>query len=336
MTTRLASSSTTSPTWQTSTFDSLLPSNLRPEAGSFPLSNLILLVLCFALGALARRWGGLPPESHRVVNAWVVNVSLPALVLRSIRDAPLEAASLLGVGGLWVVFLAAAGVSLLARRGGLLDARQAGGMALAVGLGNTAFVGLPLIEALGGGEALALAVVVDQLGSFGALTFLAMPFAAGLAGRSFSPGAHLSRMLRFPPMVALLLALLLRGVAFPPVVEGVLERLASMLSPLALASVGWLFQPSALRGRWGRVLVGLLGRLAVAPALVLALLWLARGTIGLPERVAVAQAAMGPMVTAVVLASEHDLEADLGVALLALGVPLSGLTVPIWWRLLGG
>jgi predicted permease len=84
------------------------------------------------------------------------------------------------------------------------------------------------------------------------------------------------------------------------------------------------------------VAVGLAARLLVAPAVVLGLLWAARGEVGLVERVAVAQAAMGPMVTAVVVAAEHDLDPGLGAAMLALGVPLSLVTVPLWWFALGG
>jgi predicted permease len=300
------------------------------------MANLILLLLCFALGAGARRWGGLPPDSHRALNLWVVHVSLPALVLRSVRGATLRPAMLLGAAALWVVFLLAVALSKMTQRRGLLSAREAGGMALAVGLGNTAFVGLPLIEALGGAEAVAVAAVIDQLGSFVALSFLAVPFAVAQAGERLSLGAHLGRLARFPPMVALVAALLLRGVALPAAAEAVIGRLADMLSPLALASVGWLLDPGALRGRLGRVAVGLAARLLVAPAVVLGLLWAARGEVGLVERVAVAQAAMGPMVTAVVVAAEHDLDPGLGAAMLALGVPLSLVTVPLWWFALGG
>lgn len=287
------------------------------------------------LGAAAKRWSHLPPTSHHVWNFWVLNISLPALVLHSVRHAKIDISLLLGAGTLWGVFVFAVVVSLAARKQGWLTTKEAGGMALAIGLGNTAFVGLPLIEALGGSEAVSLAVVLDQLGSFGALSLLAIPFASSLAGRSLSPVALLKKLLRFPPMIALLAAFLLRGVPFPTVIEGVLEKLAEMLSPLALASVGWQFNPSALRGRLGRAALGLLARLVVVPGLATAFLWLVRGHIGLIERVTIAQVAMGPMVTGVVLAAEYDLDAELGAAMLAVGVPLSLVTVPIWWKILG-
>ncbi|MCS6899212.1 MAG: AEC family transporter [Myxococcales bacterium] len=299
------------------------------------MANLILLVLCFAIGAGARRWGNLPPDSHRALNLWVVYVSLPALVLRSLRFASFRPALLLGAVALWIVFLLAVVASLAARKGGLLTPREAGGMALATGLGNTAFVGLPLLEALGGSEAVAVGAVIDQFGSFVAFSFLAVPFAASQSGEKLSTKTYLGRLVRFPPMMALGAALLLRGVTLPSAVEGAIGRLADMLSPLALASVGWLWNPRALQGRSGQVAVGLLGRLLVAPAVVLMLLWLIRGEVGLVERVTVVQAAMGPMVTAVVMAAERDLEPGLGAAMLALGVPLSLVTAPLWWFALG-
>jgi predicted permease len=41
-------------------------------------------VVCFALGVLLRRSGRLPEDAHKVLNAFVINVALPALVLRHV------------------------------------------------------------------------------------------------------------------------------------------------------------------------------------------------------------------------------------------------------------
>lgn len=111
--------------------------------------------------------------------------------------------------------------------------------------------------------------------------------------------------------------------------------LGLLLSPLALTSVGWQLEPSALRGQGRRVTVGLAYKLLVAPLVMLALVWLTAPTVGLAERVAVAQAAMAPMVTGGVLAAEYELEPKLAAGLIAVGVPLSLATVPAWWWLVG-
>lgn len=297
------------------------------------MANLVLLLACFVLGVVARRSRAFPEDSHKAVNAWVMLVSLPALVFRAIHGAALEPTLLLGAGLLWVVFLLPA--LLVWWRVTRGASRELGAVALCAGLGNTAFVGLPLIEALAGKEALGAAAVVDQLGTFGAMFLLAIPWATALGGGSASLGKTLLRVLRAPAFIALVLALATRTLAVPGPVETVVGRLADMLSPLALASVGWQLDVSAIRGNGKRIAVGLAWKLALAPALVLGVLWLLRGHLGLEERVVVAQAAMAPMVTAGVIAADHKLAPALAAALIAVGVPLSMVTVPVWWWAMG-
>jgi predicted permease len=286
------------------------------------------------LGALARRLKTLPADAHRVLNVWVLYVSLPAVVLRSVHAVPLSSRLVVPVLGLWLCFLVAAAAAVLAVRRGV-SRGVAGALALCAGLANTSFVGLPLLEALGGAEAVGPAVVVDQLGSFFALALGAVPLAAWLAGGRVSVGFVARRALLFPPFLALVAALALRPWPLPQVVDVVLARLGDMLSPLALASVGWQLEPAALVGRGRPVTWGLVYKLLFAPAVMLGLLWLTAPPWGLAERVGVAQAAMAPMVTGGVLAAEYDLEPKLAAGLIAVGVPVSLLTVPAWWWLLG-
>ncbi len=301
------------------------------------MTNVVLLIGCFFLGVVARRFSGLPAESHRVINAWVLWVSMPALVIRLIHAVPLRAELVAAVIAVWGVFWVPAAVALWWVKGAPQDRRPvAGALALCAGLGNTAFVGLPLVSTLGGPPALALAAVVDQLGTFVTLSLGAIPLATHLGGQHVSPSALVRRLLTFPPVVALVVALATRSLEFPDAVDGVLERLAAMLTPLALASVGWQFDPSALTGNGPRVALGLGWKLLFAPACVLAFLKLVHsGPVSEVERVAVAQAAMAPMVTAGVIATEFKLDARLAAALIAVGTPLSLVTVPAWWWLLG-
>ena len=43
---------------------------------------------------------------------------------------------------------------------------------------------------------------------------------------------------------------------------------------------------------------------------------------------------MPPMLGASIIAMGHDLEPDLVVLMIGLGVPLSMLTAPLWWSLI--
>ena len=86
---------------------------------------------------------------------------------------------------MWVVFgLAVLTAFVVSPR--WVSRRTAGGVALACGLGNTAFVGLPMAEAFAGKAGMSLALVVDQLGSFLVLSLIAVPFAAHISGRHAS------------------------------------------------------------------------------------------------------------------------------------------------------
>ena len=295
------------------------------------MTNLVLLLVCFFVGVFARRSRALPEDSHRAINAWVMLVSLPALVFRSIHGVKIDGALLLSSASLWLMFFVPAAVALvLVRRGGSRE--QLGALALCSGLSNTAFIGLPLIEALGGKEALGPAAVVDQLGSFLAVFLFAIPFAAWMGGTKTTGAQWVGKLVKSPAMIALVLAVLLRDLTVPESISGMINRLADMLSPLALASIGWQLDLKAIPGNGKRIAVGLSWKLVLAPAMVLGLMLLFRGQLGLTERVVVAQAAMAPMVTAGVLAADNRLAPGLAAALIAVGVPLSLVTVPLWWH----
>lgn len=297
------------------------------------MANIALLALCFAAGWLARRSGRFPSETPAVLGAWVMWLALPALVVGTIHGIAFRPELLLGALSLWVVFSLAAGATLLAVRLGA-DRKVAGALGLTAGLGNTAFVGLPLLEALGGREAMRLGLVVDQLGSFLVLSFLALPFAAHLKGGRTSALALAKRVAAFPPFVALVVALITRPFEYPPVLDAVLHRLADTLSPIALASIGYQLRVAALRRSLMPLLAGLFYKMILAPLLVVSLLWALAPRLGLLERVAVTQAAMAPMVTAAILAAEHEFDAELAALMVGLGVPLSFVSVPLLWALL--
>jgi predicted permease len=300
------------------------------------VTNFVLLLLCFGLGMGAQRLKRLPKDGYKVLNAWVINVSLPALVLKAVHAVDLRAELFIGAACLWLVFALAAAAGVLSMWRRWESPTVAGAIALSAGLGNTAFVGLPMLDTLGGHEAVQVGTLVDQLGTFGVLSVLAVPFAISVGGGQLAPRAVAGRVLTFAPFIALVLALSTRSLTFPAALEGVLGRLEAMMSPLGLASVGWQLRLSALRGQGRRITIGLVYKLLVAPALIFALLWLGKGHFGLVERVTVAQAAMPPMVTSAVLAADNQLDAPLASGLIAMGLFVSVVTVPIWWFLSGG
>lgn len=300
------------------------------------MSHLIgLLATSLVLGVIARRSGRFPEQTSLALNAFILNVSLPALVLRLVHQVSLAPELLaaattpwLVFGGSWLFFRA------LGPRLGFAPGTVSA-LVLTGGLSNTAFVGLPMAEALLGREGLAVAVVVDQLGSFLLLATLATYVAAraSAGGRPLRPAELVRKVVMFPPFLALVLGLALRPWAFPGWLETLLERLGSTLTPLTLFSVGFQLRLSGVLARKGALALGLGYKLALAPALVVLALWAVPGVAPIVREATVLQNAMAPMVSAAILASEHELDPELAALMVGVGIPLSFLTAPLWLAL---
>lgn len=298
------------------------------------MSAFLLLIACPVLGWVFAQRGWMPPHSHAAIHAWVLRIAFPALVLEQVPRLSWEPALMFAVASPWIVILGAATViPFVGRRLGW-DRASIGALVLTCGLGNTAFIGLPMIQALAGTQALGPALIADQLGSFLALSTAGVVLASVYAGDRVDLREVGLRLVRFPPMIALAAALFVRLLGgWPEPVAVVLHRIGDTLTPLALFSVGLVFQFGALRGRTSFVAVGLAWKLVLAPLAAL-LVALVSGASGLPMMAGILQAAQGPMITAGILAQEHRLDPQLVTLVVGLGILLSFLTAPIWYLLL--
>lgn len=299
------------------------------------MSALLLLFTCLVLGALVARLARPPAGLAAGLNWWVINVALPALVLELIPRLQVQAqlwfpvvAMWLAFGGAWLLF------GWLGPRLGWTRGRT-GAVILVCGMGNTSFMGYPLMQALYGQPGLTLAVVADQLGAFPVLASFGIVVACLYAGRKPQPAAIVRRIVTFPAFVALLVGIAV-GVlgGWPPVIEEVFGPLGATLTPLALFSVGLQFRFHPGERQLGAAALGLGWKLLLAPVACWAL-GTAAGVGGLVLSVGVLQAAMAPMVSATILADEYGLDPPLANTILGAGIVLSLLTVPLGSVLLG-
>ena len=121
---------------------------------------------------------------------------------------------------------------------------------------------------------------------------------------------------------------------YPAWLDELLKRLGATLVPLALVSVGYQLQLSQVRGKALALTVGLVFKLIVAPALILLLFAGLMRNDWQVLSVTVFEAAMGPMIGASIVAMDHDLDPPLVTLMVGVGIPLSFLTLPLWWHLL--
>ena len=295
---------------------------------AFDAFALVLAML--ALGYAFQRTRALPANAAQVLNLVVLYVCLPAAVLRYAPRLQLEPA-LLGVAAVpWLLLLATvAAVGALARWLRWRDDERAV-LLLTVALGNTSFLGYPLTRALIGEHALPYAVVYDQFGAFLILSTFGLWVLARYGGDA-PPTARMigAKLLRFPPFVALLLALTVMPADPPPVIASALQRLADTLLPVVAFAVGFGLRLRLPRDELAPLAAGVTLKLAVLPLLAMAWVSMA-GLPPLAADVAVLETAMPPMITAGALAISHKLAPGLAAALVGYGTLLAVATLPLF------
>jgi malate permease and related proteins len=294
-----------------------------------------VLGACFLLGIILRRSGRLPDNAAVTLNGFVVNISLPALTLAYVHDLDLNSRLIFPALMPWIMFGLGCAFFWLAGRALGLSPATTGGLMLTGGLANTAFIGLPMIETFYGPEYLGLGILIDQAGSYLVLSTLGILVASIYsAGHAVDAKTVIRGIVLFVPFQAFVLALVLMPFEYPPWLAELLKRLGGTLIPLALVSVGYQLRPSAVRGKATSLATGLIFKLALGPMLILVLFVGIFGVEGQPMRVTVFEAAMPPMIGASIVAMNHELDPPLLTLMIGVGIPLSFLTLPIWWYLL--
>ena len=299
---------------------------------AFDAFALILTML--ALGMLFARLKVLPANAAEVLNLVVLYVCLPAAVLIYVPRLQVDA-SLLGVIVTpWLLAVVTVALVTLATRTFGFRRDEHAVLLLCVALGNTSFIGYPMVRALLGEDALPYAVVYDQFGTFVLLSTFGLYVLAKYSGDAPPTGKQiLLRILKFPPVWALLLGLTVMPEQPPAWIAAGLQKLADALLPLVMLAVGLSIQLKMPRDEVKPLAVGLLLKLVILPALALPLALL----FGLHDdmlQVSVLESAMPTMITAGALAIAHNLAPRLAAALVGYGILLSLVTLPAWvWAL---
>lgn len=300
------------------------------------MDNVALVAICFILGLVLRLTGRVPDGAHRALNAVIIHFSLPGVALLYTHSLHLRPELALTALMAWIVFAAGTGFFLLAGRLAGFSGPTFACLVLTCALGNTSFVGLPMIEAFFGEQWLGVGVLADQAGTFLALSLPGLAIAAHFSRDTARVRDVAARVVSFPPLWAVFAGFALQPVAYPDIVTSLLERVASTLTPLALLSVGMAIRFGAFRGRGTELALGLSYKLVLAPLLILGLYAGLGGLSGTVIEVTIFEAAMPPIVVGSIVAMEYGLEPDLAALMLGVGIPLSFATLPAWHWVLSG
>ncbi|MBE0417902.1 MAG: AEC family transporter [Coriobacteriia bacterium] len=293
------------------------------------LARIVLTLLSIVgVGWLLRATGILSADDARPIHAVIIYVGLPALTFRAVHPAPLgpELAVIAGIA--WAVFAVTAAVAWLLARAMRLPRRVAGGFILAAALGNTGYIGYPVSQAILGDEGLVRAIFYDVFGTVGALLMVGLLIAQRYGDRVGPPLNLFHEVARFPAVLALVAAFVLRPFPVPEVVRSGLGALASLVVPLIMLSVGLSLEVRRLADR--PLALGALGvvRLLFAPLVALVI-----GGLLLDEPAAVRlvalQAGMPTMMLSIVIGGRFGLDTEFLAAAVVLTTMASVVTIPL-------
>lgn len=300
------------------------------------MDSIFLIFICLFAGVALQRVSTFPKNGYLALNTFVIYVALPALALYYIPKINLDTSLLfplavpwVGFGGSFLFFSVCAKIFHWSKK-------LTGCLILTAGLGNTSFVGFPVVEALYGSEGLKTAIIVDQPGSFVVLSTLGLVTATFFANKTPNFSFVVKKILFFPPFVAFVVAcgFNILQLDFPAFLQLVFLKIGNTVTPVALVAVGLQLQFQRKNQYWPFLSLGLLFKLILTPLFFFLLFKFVFKAEGLHIDVSIIEAAMAPMITGAILASNYGLKPKLSAMMVGIGIPLSFVTLALWYWVL--
>ena len=300
------------------------------------MDNIFLVFLCLALGFGLQFLKSFPKNGYVALNHFVIYISLPALALYYIPKIEVSSALLYPLGVAWLGF--ALSFIFFFSIGKWLgwSKKLIGCLILTTGLGNTSFVGFPIIEALYGQDGLQTAIIVDQPGSFVVMATLGVTVASFFSKGEVQAKMIFKRIIFFPPFIAFVVACILNfsSVDFPLLLQSVFQKVGGTVTTIALVSVGLQLKIDKYSKHWNFLALGLFFKLMITPLFFIVLYKFILKGDGQVVEVSIMESAMAPMITGAILASTYGLKPKLSSMMIGIGIPLSFLTLAFWYWIL--
>jgi predicted permease len=305
-----------------------------------PIVSLLLgLFLVLLVGALLRRSGRAPEQTSTALNAIILQVTLPALIVSVLSKAQLDGNA---VRALLASAIALFGTAFVAWRVGVWRrwSRPVVGSAIMVSsFCNTAFLGVPVIRAAFPDEpsASATAVIIDA-GTTGVLMWtFGLVVAQRFGGTARMQVRDSLRQLLLQPTtwaLAIAVALSVTQTALPAWLQSTAGLVGGATAPLVFVSLGFSLEFSALSKAGAPLLWTVVLKLLLSPAIAAA----ACMALSVPsplDTVAVLQSGMSTAMVGSIVAVSAGCDRALATATAVLTTLLALFTLPLWSHLAG-
>lgn len=293
------------------------------------MENFALIAIAIIFGYILQKFKIFPEETSNILNRYIIYIPLPAIILLQVPKLTFSFDVLIPTIIAWLVMAITALVVLLFSKLLSWSREVTGSLLLVAILTNSSIMGIPIIELYLGEEALPYVLIYDQLGTFLALaaygTFVTAYYSAS---GNIHPKVIIHKIITFPSFIALIIALVLLGQTFPPLITEVLTKFANTLVPVALVAVGLQLQFKLPKDDLQPLSIALIIKLILAPLIAYSIC-IIFDWYNLAGKTSIFEAAMAPMITAGAIASMAGLAPRLSTAIVGYGIIFSFITTYI-------
>lgn len=286
------------------------------------MEQFAFIIALLAIGILLQK-ADAPLDFAKSLNFFVIYVALPATVLLQVPKIHFDLSAIGVIITPWLLVPIVMGIVMMMTRHHHPQVRAA--LLLVMPLGNTSFVGIPVVHTLLGEEAIGYVLMYDQFGTFLILSLYGAAVIARYETGVFHKRLIVKKLLLFPPFLFLLFALVFGQM--PVGIQPYLQILSSTLVPLALVSVGYSMKFGG-EVDYALFTQSLVLKLIIMPILAFGILF-AMGTEPLALKTAVLESGMPSMITAGALAIAAGFAPALSAALVGYGIIVSLVTLPM-------
>lgn len=293
--------------------------------------ELLIMVGLMVLGMVLTKMNVIRQSRVNLANKWVIYVALPAVALAKIPALEVSKeliaaalAPLLIFGGAFLLFYKVLG--------SFLDSTERLVLSLAGGLGNTSFMGFPLIRFFYSENLLPYAVVFDQV-TFLAIATLAQWMIVRSEG-AFRWRDSVRKIMLFPPFLAAFVALFIPENVYPEAIDRLLTLFMESITPVAMLVVGYQVARFVDFHFTRPLIFGLTYKLVLAPLLI-AFALLLTGVSEDLYRTCVVEAGMASQITVSILLLDKQIMPKLTSQMFCWSIILSFFTISGWYLILG-
>lgn len=297
------------------------------------LTSLVMIFLLIIPGIIFRKKDIISAAQSDGISSLAVNITWPCLVVDAMQ-MDFSAAVLKDSGYMMaaamVVFAMPAVVTLVLSKLLRLDNSKRYITAFMLLFGNTGFIGIPVIRALYGTEAVFFAAILEMVNDV-------VIFTIGMMLIQMSAGAKLRfepKLFLNPGLIGVIVGLLLflLDIRLPEVIGGAVEMVGDATTPLTMFLIG--YQLGGLKAKEilkdASIYVISFTKLLIVPVLALIVLRVAVGDFSLLEKVLIMSFAMPAGSVSVIFSQQYRGETAFATKTVLLSTLFSIVTIPVF------